>query len=756
MIFRAIASLDLYSIQPALIIACMFAKLIIFSVGCLVGALATPSRHAGPGARLTYAGAVSIFVTASDDLALGLPFFDGVFSPELTQMLFVMSAVQMLIVAPPSLLLLGMGRLRRDGGGAAASSSSSLCAARYPQMSMLLAIVLTVVKNRLIIAAVLGLAYNLALGHGLPWWLDDPVAAVAAAFPPLALMTGGMSLVGASRTLDSIDKLGLPLAVVAVKVLLLPVTARLLALGFGVGEEQGSFAFEFGLLPTAAAAIIIVRQAVGEHHSEMVLLLAGAYAISKAASMLLLLIFAVLLTVPEEDVRRTVARLAASLQMASAVSAACIALPVLLVPAMRKRRGFELSELLVLVLLQLGFAVGAASFGAASVGEETILHLQGPGAQALAYAVVNVCRWAIDGWLLTMCVRLVIRARRAVSFTTGGPAMAEEAAAAAAAAGAVAGSEAALSEVAVDVSESTSANRPTGSRHLQSQRRWVIQAVFSLALALALTLPWVLSAQYPDDPLLPLWILSSSQAAACAVAYGMLSVALAACLIALVYFSKKATRARTSPDALAEGQAASERSPTVGAGRVSSTTLSQGGSSPTTPMASAARIRPPASDAAAIELRVGVLCACALIRNVVAMLMCASLARDPRIDGIVAQLLMVLLFFVDGQGVLSLALYASHPLVVKGIMRSARMLHSRCASCAVHYITPAAVEVSDIDEYGVMLPSDVQQVESSGLRRQSRRAHASWRKLRASMSTMSTTSIDVPEVPAEVHALREL
>jgi hypothetical protein len=188
------------------------------------------------------------------------------------------------------------------------------------------------------------------------------------------------------------------------------------AIAFGLERHAAAFAFEYGLLPTAASAIVIVRQAGVE--SGTVLMLAGAYAIGKALAVLvrrrsahslpplhltlalmlgtppcahgdpaphahhrrvrtrssrlcisltravalarasvcvrysqLLLIFAVLLTAHESAVLPIIAYYASTMHLASLVSTALIALPLLVIPAIAKkmRWGFELSQLLVLV-----------------------------------------------------------------------------------------------------------------------------------------------------------------------------------------------------------------------------------------------------------------------------------------------------------------------------------------------------------------------------------------------------------------------
>ena len=79
-------------------------------------------------------------------------------------------------------------------------------------------------------------------------------------------------------------------------------------------------------------------------------------------------------------------------------------------PAVRAkaRWGFELSQLLVLIVLQLAFSVAFVT-----VGQEGILSLPTSSQQFGAYTLVNTFRWAADGWLLSFSVRFVLRTLRA-------------------------------------------------------------------------------------------------------------------------------------------------------------------------------------------------------------------------------------------------------------------------------------------------------------------------------------------------------
>jgi len=61
---------------------------------------------------------------------------------------------------------------------------------------------------------------------------------------------------------------------------------------------------------------------------------------------------------------------------------------------------------------------------------------------------------------------------------------------------------------------------------------------------------------------------------------------------------------------------------------------------------------------------------------------CACLATSPLIEGIVARLLLVQIFLQDGQGLLSLLLFALHPAIMSALRKSAHSLYG--AAGGVH------------------------------------------------------------------------
>ena len=85
---------------------------------------------------------------------------------------------------------------------------------------------------------------------------------------------------------------------VVLKVLILPIVTRTIAIAMGANLEEQAFVFEYSLLPAAASALVMCYQ-LGAPPS-MMPMLGGAYAIGKALSILLLVIFAALLTVRSE------------------------------------------------------------------------------------------------------------------------------------------------------------------------------------------------------------------------------------------------------------------------------------------------------------------------------------------------------------------------------------------------------------------------------------------------------------------------
>ena len=494
---------------------------------------------------------------------------------------------------------------------------------------------------------------------------------------PLLLILGGMSLVGTGKAVDSLGKVALPAAIVVLKVLVLPNIISVLAIEFSVDSSSEQFSFEFGLVPAAASTMVMVGQfganSPGTRHQELMLMLSGAYAIGRALSICLLFVFAALLTIPSgAPMRALITQTCVVMHVLSLCGTLWIVLLALVLP--RYRTHAPHVRVMGLTLLQLAFS---ASFLA--VGQDRILHDGTSDERLTLFTVVNSFRWAVDGWLLVVTWA---QAR-----------------------------EAGLGPGARRVGRC----RPEAETAFLSARMWLWYAGLSAVLSgIALSsLPWLLGGiPYPKDPPVPLWILYDSQ---------MLTYAIVYCIVAAVVFGLLAltiVRARIyeklyryeaaweelggsanappSPLVWSEHVAAracanEQRTPQQAGGCLDATSDSAAPSTASSTVqeepselgaelgasSRAAAVAAAAAAAAAhsgLQLRIGILCACGLIRFVAQGVLCLKLWEDDRIagtpqgfmdiEGYIAQLLIVVMVFEDGQGFWTFLMFGIPPELV--------------------------------------------------------------------------------------------
>ena len=123
--------------------------------------------------------------------------------------------------------------------------------ARHAQRSM----VAELVRNPLIIATVLGLLGGLA-GVVIPKWLEPTVSRIGGASLALGLMAAGAGLrLGALHQAKV-----LATAVLAIRHLLLPLVAALLARGLGLSPLETTVLLAFSALPTASSSYVLATR----------------------------------------------------------------------------------------------------------------------------------------------------------------------------------------------------------------------------------------------------------------------------------------------------------------------------------------------------------------------------------------------------------------------------------------------------------------------------------------------------------------
>jgi malonate transporter len=112
-----------------------------------------------------------------------------------------------------------------------------------------------VARNPLIIATALGLAANFA-GLRVPAWLEPTVSRVGGAALPLGLMAAGAGMQLAHLAQQKV----LTVSLLAIRHLLLPVVAALLALAFRLDPVQSAILLAFAALPTASSCYVLAAR----------------------------------------------------------------------------------------------------------------------------------------------------------------------------------------------------------------------------------------------------------------------------------------------------------------------------------------------------------------------------------------------------------------------------------------------------------------------------------------------------------------
>lgn len=127
------------------------------------------------------------------------------------------------------------------------------------QRSSLKVTLLTIIKNPLILACLMGLLLNVT-GIGLPGWSQPVMEILARAALPLGLLAVGVAL-----NLKALRTAGAPLIFSsALKLLLMPMLAIGLSQLLGLQVQEQAVLVLFAAMPTATSAYILARQLGGD------------------------------------------------------------------------------------------------------------------------------------------------------------------------------------------------------------------------------------------------------------------------------------------------------------------------------------------------------------------------------------------------------------------------------------------------------------------------------------------------------------
>ena len=151
LLFRAVATTALDSVNFTVVLTVLIAKLVALTFAAAVGY----AKYAGERDAITIAGVYALFVTNSNDLAIGIPLVEAMYPiaqfPQGPNVLYiyVFAVMQNILVAPLYFMLLEYGKAKSSGQSG----------------SVVLRILRSFLRNPLVLMAMLGLIWNLALGH---------------------------------------------------------------------------------------------------------------------------------------------------------------------------------------------------------------------------------------------------------------------------------------------------------------------------------------------------------------------------------------------------------------------------------------------------------------------------------------------------------------------------------------------------------------------------------------------------------------
>ena len=286
-IFGSLCKVDLKSMNWSFWLSFFLAKLIVFTAVIVVHRLANRRKRIGISALY------GIFVTQSNDFALGLPILNALFvgsgHPEYPNYLFLLAPIQLAILNPIGLILMEISKPKSKSVTSTPVPSSenetessgqeiantkidadqveSSIEEATTKWRKMYNIFLGLFLNPIILMTIAGLFFGTVVFKGqVPVAIDKLVVSVGNSFGALALFTLGLAMVGTMESFKDGTKLIIPVMLITIKTIILPVIAYGITLVLCAGEneaekrELAGFAFLVGTLPTAPTAYVFASK----------------------------------------------------------------------------------------------------------------------------------------------------------------------------------------------------------------------------------------------------------------------------------------------------------------------------------------------------------------------------------------------------------------------------------------------------------------------------------------------------------------
>ncbi|KAK3108383.1 hypothetical protein FSP39_006715 [Pinctada imbricata] len=210
-----------------------------------------------------YAGLFGIFVTQSNDFALGYPILQALYEeshPEYLKYIYLIAPISIVFLNPIGFTMLEIQKRKTI---IAEASSSSEGQRSTSMLSMGFHVIKGVITNPIVFMTLIGIVGNFIFKENIPYILSNILDVLGNAFSATALFYLGLSMVGKIQGQIGIGLI-VPLLLIGVKALILPlVTWEIVSALEGLSGKNGTepdaksmFGFLYGTFPTAPSVFL--------------------------------------------------------------------------------------------------------------------------------------------------------------------------------------------------------------------------------------------------------------------------------------------------------------------------------------------------------------------------------------------------------------------------------------------------------------------------------------------------------------------
>jgi len=222
LLFKSMLTLSFNSLNWGFLLTIFTSKGLLFAVTSGLTAILFYDRQNGiPWATM---GIFSIFVTQSNDFALGLPILQAIYSethPGFLEYIYLLAPISLCILNPVGFLMLELSKVR--DAPVHSTSSSPLISWLQNMLHIFLNVIKNVLLNPVVPATAIGLVANLILKDKVPSIFSEIVKMLGDCFNGTALFLLGLNMVGKIRDSFNLKALTFPALLAFAKVVILPV-----------------------------------------------------------------------------------------------------------------------------------------------------------------------------------------------------------------------------------------------------------------------------------------------------------------------------------------------------------------------------------------------------------------------------------------------------------------------------------------------------------------------------------------------------